>query len=477
MRDPAHRVLRRVLARAEVRQVLDALPPVTIAGASGSALYGDGSLDAAEVLELRGRPVARVAGPGAAAASAMLAVMVDQQLETRAMGTEVLRRYRELNALSSLERRLATCFTVQDVASTTLDELLRFFDAEAGVVLEWPTGAAVPTTLARRGAVGSDAMALAHRVATASHGEHVCAGVRAMLCAPLLDRDQGVVVLVGSGWSEADLTPLQTVAGRLAAALRSVEAHERRARVSQALLEMQRTRALEESRAKSTFLANMSHELRTPMNAILGYADLLREEASHAPEMAWMVEDLDRIRSSGQHLLGLVSAVLDLAKVESGGVELAPARTDLRSLCMQVAFSVAGVAAEHGNRLEIRVPDGEELLVDAARLEQVLQNLLSNAVRFTENGQVVVGFERADGTARIRVSDDGVGLSEAQQTEVFDEFAQARRRVRPGDGRTGLGLAISRQLCRVMGGDLTVTSEPGAGSTFVVHLPEGGPPP
>jgi signal transduction histidine kinase len=233
----------------------------------------------------------------------------------------------------------------------------------------------------------------------------------------------------------------------------------------------------EASERKSQFLASMSHELRTPLNAIIGLSDMLVNHAGRfGTEKA--AEPLRRIHRAGTHLLGLVNQVLDLSKIEAGKLELSPESVSLAPLIDEVAGTARQLAEQKSNRLSVDYPrDLGTLMVDPMRLRQILLNLLSNACKFTERGQVLLSVRRTgiDGGSWIEfaVADSGIGMTPEQMAKLFEEFSQAEASTARQYGGTGLGLAITRKLCRMMGGDVTVTSEPGKGSVFTIRLPAG----
>jgi PAS domain S-box-containing protein len=227
------------------------------------------------------------------------------------------------------------------------------------------------------------------------------------------------------------------------------------------------------SRAKSAFLANMSHELRTPLNAIIGYGELIEEDLVAAGRED-LTPDLRRITGAGRHLLALINGVLDLAKIEAGRIDLQIEPLEPLPLLHEVVATVEPLMRQGGNTLALEVdPDLGLLLADALRLRQVLLNLLSNAAKFTEDGQVRLCVARADDGATMAfvVSDTGIGMSEEQLARLFQPFTQADASTTRRYGGTGLGLAISRRFCQLMGGEITVTSAPGQGSTFTITLP------
>jgi PAS domain S-box-containing protein len=229
--------------------------------------------------------------------------------------------------------------------------------------------------------------------------------------------------------------------------------------------------------AKSQFLASMSHELRTPLNAIIGYSEMLEEEAQESGQ-ATFVPDLEKIRSAGRHLLSLINDILDLSKIEAGKLELFLETFDVRATIEEVATTVAPLVEKNTNRLEMHcAPDVGTMHADLTRTRQVLLNLLSNACKFTQRGVVRLLAEREPGRDGVgprvvfRVADSGIGMTAEQLGRLFEAFSQADVSTTRNYGGTGLGLAISRRFCRMMGGDVTVESEPGRGSTFTVRLP------
>jgi hypothetical protein len=227
------------------------------------------------------------------------------------------------------------------------------------------------------------------------------------------------------------------------------------------------------SRSKSQFLANMSHELRTPLNAIIGYSEMLVEEAEDAGNEA-MLADLAKIHSAGRHLLSLINDILDLSKIEAGKMDLYVEEFALAPVIEDVMSTAQPLAEKSGTRLEVSgLEDLGSMHSDVTRIRQVLLNLLSNACKFTQGGTVRLAVTReADGDwLRFVVTDDGIGMSPDQLERLFQAFTQASASTSSRFGGTGLGLAISRQFCRMMGGDIAVASEEGAGSTFTVRLP------
>jgi len=232
----------------------------------------------------------------------------------------------------------------------------------------------------------------------------------------------------------------------------------------------------EASERKSQFLASMSHELRTPLNAIIGLTEMMVTNAARfGTEKA--LEPLRRVNAAGTHLLSLINEILDLSKIEAGKLELNFERVDLPRLVDEVIGTAGQLAEKNKNRLVVEAQENVgSLTADSMRLKQILLNLLSNACKFTKEGEVALRVRKvADGREWIElaVADTGIGMTAEQQAKLFQDFTQADSLTARRYGGTGLGLAISRKLARMMGGDVTVTSEPGKGSVFTVRLPGG----
>ncbi len=231
------------------------------------------------------------------------------------------------------------------------------------------------------------------------------------------------------------------------------------------------------NQAKSTFLANMSHELRTPLNAIIGYSEVLIEENEDDPKSKELIKDLGKIRNAGKHLVALVGSILDISKIEAGRLEVEHKLFDLSDILREVKSDALPLASQRQNELRIEIGEVPGLIqADPTKLRQVLLNLVSNACKFTERGQVVVRVNprdepRTDNEVLVQVRDTGIGMTQEDLGGLFQPFAQADSSTTRKYGGTGLGLAISREFCRLMGGDITVTSTPGEGSTFSVRLP------
>jgi signal transduction histidine kinase len=229
----------------------------------------------------------------------------------------------------------------------------------------------------------------------------------------------------------------------------------------------------EASQHKSQFLANMSHELRTPLNAIIGVSEMLREDAEALKQDT---EPLDRVLGAGRHLLALINDILDLSKIEAGRMELHLETFPLVPVIQDVVRTIEPMAAKNANQVAVNC-DGAigTLHADQMRLRQALLNLISNANKFTERGTITVdarqGQENSRDYVTIAVADTGIGMTQQQVGKLFQEFSQADASTTRKYGGTGLGLAISKRFCQMMGGDITVESQPGRGSTFTIRLP------
>jgi signal transduction histidine kinase len=233
----------------------------------------------------------------------------------------------------------------------------------------------------------------------------------------------------------------------------------------------------EASQHKSQFLANMSHELRTPLNAIIGVSEMLREDAEALEQD---VEPHDRVLGAARHLLALINDILDLSKIEAGRMELQLEDFALAPLIDGVVKTIEPLAAKNANQVGVSC-DGAigKMYADQMRLRQALLNLMSNANKFTERGTITVDARQAQENGRdwvtIAVADSGIGMTPEQMAKLFQEFSQVQASTARKYGGTGLGLAISKRFCQMMGGDITVESEFGRGSTFTIRLPMRAP--
>jgi signal transduction histidine kinase len=304
-----------------------------------------------------------------------------------------------------------------------------------------------------------------------SHELALAGNWRSVLSAPML-RDGKPIGAVSVGkaeavpFSERQIQLLTTFADQAVIAVENVRLFD----------EIQdKNRQLQAaSEHKSQFLASMSHELRTPLNAIIGLTEMMVTNAARfGTEKS--LEPLRRVNAAGTHLLSLINEVLDLSKIEAGKLELNPEPVNLAQLIDEVIGTAGQLAEKNHNRLVVEAQENlGPLNADSMRLKQILLNLLSNACKFTKEGEVALRVRKvADGRdwVELAVADTGIGLTAEEQAKLFQEFTQADSLTARRYGGTGLGLALSRKLARMMGGDVTVTSEPGKGSVFTVRLP------
>jgi signal transduction histidine kinase len=287
----------------------------------------------------------------------------------------------------------------------------------------------------------------------------------------------GAILLAGIHAPADDATEsVRDAARQLAVALHNAWTHDRLRDKSIALAE-QGERLARANRVKTEFLASMSHELRTPLSAILGFADLLMTSPKeHLSPRAR--ESLERIKRNGEHLLGLINDVLDLAKAETGRVDVRVAPVNVGQLARACVAEVESLRSGKDVRLVADVGDAPvETTTDAQRVRQILLNLLSNAIKFTDQGVVELTVRLTGTEVRLAVRDTGIGIPAHAMKELFQDFHQ----LEAGDGRryegTGVGLALSRRLARALGGEIEVRSREGEGSTFTLMLPRVAPPP
>ena len=295
----------------------------------------------------------------------------------------------------------------------------------------------------------------------------------------------GMVALLCTSGMSAYLQAQRTQAARREVTARNRLIEEQSAKLEEArrVADMERLAAVQArehaeqaNMSKSSFLANMSHELRTPLNAIIGYAEMLHEDMADSGADQTTLDDLGKIRAAGKHLLGLINDVLDLSKIEAGKIELHIEALDLAQMVNQVSSTTQPMFERNQNKLVIHMrPDVGALASDATRLSQVLLNMLSNAAKFTHGGTVTLSVRRDRRTAEpdqlvFEVQDTGIGMTPEQMARLFQPFVQADSATTRKYGGTGLGLVISRRLCRMLGGDLTVTSVANKGSCFTARV-------
>jgi len=304
---------------------------------------------------------------------------------------------------------------------------------------------------------------LAGRIAAsdAAAGELRELGLTTMFCAPLLVRNRvlGAVTIASTRrnrrFSAAELSLIEELAQRLAHALDNAQLYHT---------------ALQASKAKSTFLAVMSHELRTPLNAIIGYSDLVLLDVP-SPISDQTRHQVERIRRAAHHLLNLVDDVLNFARVESGRDRLHIGPVPLDATIGEAVALIQPMAATKGVRVAYEGRTGAMLETDPDKLTQILNNLLANAVKFTDDGSVRVDARVGDQEIAVSVADTGIGIAEENLEKVFDPFWQAEQTATRRFGGTGIGLGVARNLARRLGGELTVASRVGEGSVFTLRIP------
>ena len=244
-------------------------------------------------------------------------------------------------------------------------------------------------------------------------------------------------------------------------------------------LDVQRSRAQDANQSKSRFLANMSHELRTPLNAIIGYSEMLEEEAEQAGDKNY-IPDIQKVNSAGKHLLSLINDILDLSKVEAGKMTLYLETADIETVIKYTASTIRPMVANNSNELVLDFdPDIGSMRMDVTKVRQVLFNLLSNACKFTENGTITLAAKRTErgnvDWIEFAVSDTGIGITPEHMERLFEAFSQADASITKMYGGTGLGLTLCKSFSELMGGEISVRSEPGKGSTFKLLLPAETP--
>jgi signal transduction histidine kinase len=434
---------------------------------------------------------------------ALLETFADQAviaIENARLFQEIRDRVDELTALGEVSQAVSSSLDLQEVLTTIVSHAVRLSGADAGTIyeLEQETATFTPRASDRMpaellAAVEHDRLRLAddNMVGRAMlRGQAVQVsdllaasdlppirpldvlrrtGFRALLALPLV-REQRVVGMLVIRRKTPGEFPQPVVDLVQTFASQSVLAIEN-ARLFQEVEEKGRELEIA-SRHKSQFLANMSHELRTPLNAIIGYSEMLQEEAEDLGEDTFL-PDLQKINAAGKHLLGLINDILDLSKIEAGRMDLFVETFEVGQLVRDVEAIVQPLVEKKANALVVACPDDVgEMRADLTKVRQTLFNLLSNAAKFTEQGTISLTVEReSDDWLSFAVTDTGIGMTEEQLGRLFEAFSQAETSTRGKYGGTGLGLAISRHFCRMMGGDLTVESVYGEGSTFTVRLP------
>jgi signal transduction histidine kinase/HAMP domain-containing protein len=422
-------------------------------------------------------------------------VRLFQELEARTK--ELARSVEELQALGEVGQAVSSTLDLETVLTTIVSRATQLSGTAGGAIFEYDDVTerfhlratenldeeiveAIRATPLRRGEgvvgqladTGEPVQIADISEEGAYHGRLrdvlVGSGHRALLAVPMRREDRIIGGLVVNRKSPGEFPPatialLKTFATQSALAIhnarlfRELEAKSRELEVA--------------SRHKSQFLANMSHELRTPLNAILGYTELILDHI-YGDIGERVREVLERVQASGRHLLGLINDVLDLSKIEAGQLRLSMGDYSMQDVVQSVLTAVESLAAEKHLALKAAVASGLPIgHGDERRLTQVLLNLVGNAIKFTEAGEVRLEATAANGAFRVSVSDTGPGISEADQERIFEEFRQVDSSATRAKGGTGLGLAIARRIVEMHGGRIWVESSPGKGSTFSFVLP------
>ena len=431
-------------------------------------------------------------------------VRLFQEIQDRTQ--ELARSVEELGALGQVSQAVSSSLDLQEVLTTIVSHAVQLSGADAGTIYELDEGIGEFAVRASH-RMPEELLASIHRhplrlgdgnildrAATARAAVQIPdlsaevedrvvitdvespvvatllqAGFQSLLTVPLIREQRVVGALVIRRQSPGEFPQpvvdlLQTFASQSVLAIENARLFEQVQETSRQLAEA--------SRHKSQFLANMSHELRTPLNAIIGYSEMLQEEAEDLGEEVFL-PDLQRINAAGKHLLGLINDILDLSKIEAGRMDLFVESFEIGQLVRDVESIVQPLVENNGNTLVVECPDDVgSMQADQTKVRQTLFNLLSNAAKFTDHGTISLTVQReADDWMTFAVADTGIGMTEEQLVRLFEAFSQAEASTRSRFGGTGLGLAISRHFCHLMGGDLTVTSIYGEGSTFTVRLP------
>ena len=414
--------------------------------------------------------------------------------ELRARTSDLAQSVEELRALGEVSQAVNSTLDLQTVLDTIVAKAAQLSGTEAGTIYVFDESQHAFQISANYGmsdeliaAVKDPDLGISHAVIEAAHAGGptqsadirndptiaatevmLRAGFRARLLVPLLRSDEVVGALVvrrkaPGEFPKSTVDLLQTFAAQSVLAIQN-------ARLFSEIGE--KSRQLEvASQHKSQFLANMSHELRTPLNAILGYTELILDDIyGEAPTKMRTV--LERVQTNGKHLLGLINDVLDLSKIEAGQLTLSLADYSISDVVQSVIVAVEPLAT--GKKLALKSelpPDLPMARGDERRIAQVLLNLVGNAIKFTDTGEVAVHASAANGSFTIAVRDTGPGVPEADQVKIFEEFQQADNSSTKKKGGTGLGLAIAKRIIEMHGGRIWVDSKLGEGSTFSITMP------
>jgi len=418
---------------------------------------------------------------------------LEQKVKVRTR--ELARSVEELKALGEVSQAVSSTLDLQTVLATIVAHAVELSGTESGAIYEFDetveqfqlrathrmseeltraireAGVKLGETAVGRAGVSREAVQVPDILEEPTYPLReiiVRDGFRALLAVPLVREDKligGLVVRrrAPGQFQKKTVELLQTFATQSALAIQN-------ARLFREIEEKGRELEIA-SKHKSEFLANMSHELRTPLNAILGYTELILDKIyGEVPER--IQEVLERLEKNGRHLLGLINNVLDLSKIEAGQLTLSLSEYSMGEVVQTVFTSVEALAGEKKLELKVMVPsDLTTGKGDEQRIAQVLLNLLGNAIKFTEEGEVTVEVTASNETFLVSVSDTGPGLSEADQNKIFEDFQQADGSTTRGKDGTGLGLSIAKKIIEMHGGRIWVESTLGKGSTFWFKLP------
>ncbi|GAB4538518.1 MAG: hypothetical protein Fur002_02100 [Anaerolineales bacterium] len=426
-----------------------------------------------------------------------VAVRVSEQLERLRLTEEIEKRAAELATVAQLSTATSTVLNPQELLQQVVDlakERFNLYHAQIYLADEsWNTlllaasagevgkemihaGSVIPlnSTESLLARAAHERRALIAADVNAEEGfqfNPLLPDVRSEMAVPIIAADKVIGVFnlqanAASQFSEQDANIYATLAAQIGVSLQNARLYEEQSATVAQLREL--------DRLKSSFLANMSHELRTPLNSILGFADVILEELD-GPLTDNMRNDLGLIYKNGQHLLHLINDVLDMAKIESGKMNLNPERFNLEEVLSEVVSITAPMASEKNLALFIE-PDSEhdvEIYADKIRIRQVVINLVNNSIKFTEKGKIAIRVVREDKHVLLSVKDSGIGIPQDHLEAVFQEFTQVDTSTTRKVGGTGLGLPISRRLIEMHGGKLWAESSgvAGEGSTFYAFLP------
>jgi signal transduction histidine kinase/putative methionine-R-sulfoxide reductase with GAF domain len=415
--------------------------------------------------------------------------------EVQARTRELTKSVEELQALGEVTQAVNSTLDLQTVLTTIIAKAVELSGTEAGAIYGYDEGA---RELRLRATCGMDQELIdaltgqhigiddAYAAAAFAEGEPaqiadlreearselndiiLHAGFRALLLAPLMRGDEIIGMLVvrrrtSGSFAQNIVDLMKTFAAHSVLAIQNARLFHK---VDEKSHELEIA-----SRHKSEFLANVSHELRTPLNAILGYAELIADGAYGEPSEK-MMGVLKRLVANGRHLLGLINDVLDLSKIEAGQLVLSLNDYSIKDMMQGVYVAVEPLAGNKKLNFKLEVPpDLPPARGDERRLSQVLLNLVGNAIKFTDTGEVAMKASTANGSYTVAVKDTGPGIAEADQAKIFEEFQQSVSTHTKAKGGTGLGLAISKRIIEMHGGRIWVESQPGQGSTFAFTLP------